>query len=424
MSVAQRMAVIAAGIVVLTAAGCVFGQRGSIAQSPPPRASGTWPMYQYGATHNAVFDEPLFHAEWQTALGDRINGGFALEGTTLYAVSFDHRLYAIDAPTGKILWNLLTDDILMSTPVYSKGILIIGSGHNGFMKPDDPVSQTWGRPEGNNVFAYSLAGKPLWKFHTEGEDMPTPAIDGDTVVFGNGDAHAYALDLTTGKQKWQIPLAGAVTMASTAIDNGVAFISSCHNAPYFCETRALDVRDGRTLWTNPNGGSDCAPAVADGLVFVNSNRNDDYHYHTGGTDIVAALDERTGTTRWTYEGEPGPYTFPGTNERQIAGTVADGALFQPIGNASRVIAFEARSGKILWNLRTWANVKMSPVVKKGRVYFGDTGGVLYAVDERNGDVIHTSSFLQPFSSAPPLIAGDTIFNAVGSIVIAMPLENV
>jgi hypothetical protein len=32
--------------------------------------------------------------------------------------------------------------------------------------------------------------------------------------------------------------------------------------------------------------------------------------------------------------------------------------------------------------------------------------------------------LQPFSSAPPLIAGDTIFNAIGSIVLAMPLENV
>ena len=319
MSVVQRTAVIAAGIAVLTAAGCVFGQRGSIAQSPPARASGTWPMYQYGATHNAVFDEPVLHADWQTGLGDRINGGFALEGTTLYAVSFDHKLYAIDAASGKILWSLQTDDILMSTPVYAKGILIVGSGHNGFMKPDDPVSQTWGRPEGNNVFAYSLAGKPLWKFHTDGEDMPTPAIDGDTVVFGNGDAHAYALDLTTGKLKWQVPLAGAVTMASTAIDNDVAFISSCHNAPYYCETRALDARDGRTLWTNPNGGSDCAPAVADGLVFVNSNRNDEYHYHTGGTDIVAAIDERTGKTRWTYEGEPGPYTFPSTNERQIAG---------------------------------------------------------------------------------------------------------
>ena len=381
-------------------------------------------MYQYNAAHNAVLDRPVLKADWQSALGDRINGGFAIDGTTLYAVSFDKKLYALDAATGKILWSTVTDDILMSTPVFAKGIIIAGSGHNGFLKMDDPVSQTWGRPEGNTVFAFTLDGKPVWKFHTDGEDMPSPAIDGDTVVFGNGDAHAYALDLATGTLKWKTALIGAVTMASTAIDGGVAFVSSCHNAPYACETRALDVATGRTLWTNPNGGSDCAPAVDGGLVFVNSNRNDEYHYHTGGTDIVAAIDERTGATRWTYESEPGPYTFPGTNERQIAGTVADSVLYQPIGNGSRVIAFEARTGKILWNLRTWADVKMSPVVTNGRVYFGDTGGVLYAVDAANGKVIHTSSFLQPFSSAPPIIAGRTIFFAVGSVVVAMPLANV
>jgi outer membrane protein assembly factor BamB len=420
----RRVGLIAIIIVALALAGFIFGQRSSTAQSPPPRSDGTWPMYQYGAAHNAVFDQPALRADYQSALGDRINGGFAIDGTTLYAVSFDRKLYALDAPTGKIRWSVATDDMLMSTPVFAKGIIIVGSGHNGFLKPDDPVSQTWGRPEGNTVFAFAADGKLVWKFHTDGEDMPTPAIDGDTVIFGNGDAHAYALDLATGKQKWQIPLAGAVTMASTTIDGGVAFISSCHNAPYVCETRALDVRNGHTLWTNPNGGSDCAPAVADGLVFVNGNRNDEVRFHTGGSDVVAAIDERTGQTRWTYESEPGPYTFPATNERQIAGTVVDGVLYQPIGNASRMIAFEASSGKILWNLRTWANVKMSPVVAQGRLYFGDISGILYAVDAKDGTVIHTSSFLQPFSSAPPLIVGDTIFVAVGPIIVATPLENV
>ncbi len=421
----RRVGLIAIIVVALALAGLVFGRRSSPAQAPQPApSSGSWPMYQYYATHNAVFDHPDLHANWQSPLGDRINGGFAIDGNTLYAASFDRKLYALDAATGRIRWSTATDDILMSTPIFAKDLIVVGSGHNGFLKPDDPVSQTWGRPEGNAVFAYGSDGKLVWKFHTPGEDMPSPAIDGDTVVFGNGDAHAYALYLSTGKLKWQTPLAGAVTMASATINNGAVFVSSCHNAPYYCETRALDLRDGHTLWTNPNGGSDCAPAVADGLVFVNGNRNDDVRFHAGGVDVVAAIDERTGQTRWTYEGEPGPYTFPATNERQIAGTFADGVLYQSIGNASRMIAFDARTGRVLWNLRTWANVKMSPVVAQGRVYFGDTGGILYAVDSKNGSVIHTSSFLQPFSSAPPLIVGDTIFVAVGPIVVAMPLKDV
>jgi len=422
MSRAKRAGSIAA-IVVALAAAAAFGLRTSSAQAPA-RAGGAWPMYQRDATHNAVFGGPKLNANWQSPLGDRINAGFALDGDTLYAASFDHKLYALEAATGKIRWSAVTDDVLMSTPVLAKGLIIVGTGQNGFLKPLDPSSQVWGRPQGNDVLAYSLDGKLVWKFHTAGENMPSPAIANDTVVFGNGDAHAYALDLATGKLKWQTALAGAVTMASTAIDGGVAFISSCHNAPYYCETRALDLRDGHTLWTNPNGGSDCAPTVAAGLVFVNSNRNDETRFHTGGVDIVAAIDEHTGETRWTYEGEPGPYTFPVTNERQIAGTFADGVLYQSIGSASRMIAFEARTGKVLWNLRTWANVKMSPVIAGGRVYFGDTGGILYNVDQQTGEVIHTSSFLQPFSAAPPLIAGDTIFFAAGPVVVAMPVADV
>ena len=425
MNRAQRTGSIAAIAIVLAAA-TAFGLRTSQAQAPTSAADAgsNWPMYQRYATHNAVLDAPKLHANYQSALGDRINAGFAFDGSTLYAASFDRKLYALEAATGKILWSVTTDDVLMSTPVFARGLIIVGSGQNGFLKPLDGSSQVWGRPQGNEVIAYTLAGKLVWTFHTAGENMPSPAIAGNTVVFANGDAHAYALDLATGKLKWQTPLAGAVTMASTAIDGGAAFISSCHNAPYYCETRALDLRDGHTLWTNPNGGSDCAPTVADGLVFVNGNRNDETRFHTGGVDIVAAIDESTGQTRWTYTGDPGPYTFPVTNERQIAATFADGVLYQPIGNTSNVIAFEARTGKILWNLRTWANVKMSPVIIGGRVYFGDNGGILYNVDQQTGQVVHTSSFLQPFSAAPPLVVGDTILFAVGPVIVAMPLADV
>lgn len=412
-------------VLALAIAGLIFGLRSSTAQSPalPAHASGSWPMYQLDATHNAVLAGPQLHANFQAALGDRINAGFAYDNGVIYATSFDHRLYAVDATTGKIRWYTLADDVLMSTPVFSKGTIVIGSGHNGFLKPKDADSQTWGRPGGNTVYGFSLDGKPLWKFHTDGEDMPSPAIDGDTVVFANGDGHTYALDLTTGKLKWKTALSGVATMASAAIDDGMVFVSSCHNAPYFCETRALDLQTGKTIWTNPNGGSDCAPAVSGGLVFVNTNR-DDPRFHTGGVDVVAALDEHTGQTHWTWESEPGPYTFPATNERQIAGTVAGGVLYQPIGNASRLVAFDATTGKVLWNLRTWADVKMSPVVTTDRLYFGDVGGVLYAVDRRTGEVLSTNSFLQPFSAAPPLIVGDTIFVAVGQVIVAMPLSGI
>jgi len=380
-------------------------------------------MYQMYASHNAVFAQPRMRANWVRELGDKINGGLAISGGIVYAVSFDRKLYALDEATGSVRWSAQTDDILMSTPVVAGGLVIVGTGHNGFLRPEDANSQIWGRPQGNDFLAYrSGDGHLAWQFHTPGENMPTPAIARDTVVFANGDLHAYALTLATGQARWQTPLPGVATMAgATIVDNDV-FISTCHNAPYVCETRALDIRDGHTIWTNPIGGSDCSPAAAYGLIFINGNRDDERRFHTGGIDIVAAIEKRTGRTVWTYAAEPGPYTFPESNERQIAGTIVDGVLYQPIGNASRVIAFDARTGRVRWNLPTWANVKMSPVVAGGHVYFGDVSGVLYKVDQRTGRVMHTSSFMQPFSTSPPIIVGNTLFIANGSLVVAMPLD--
>ena len=398
-------------------------QADSVAQEPPP--PGTWPMYQLDATHNAVLARPGLRANWLTRLGAKINGGLAISGDTLYVDSFDDHLYALDLRSGALRWDAQAQNTLMSTPVIADGAVIVGSGNNGFLKPDDAKSQIWGRPQGDDEYAFDTSDGALrWRVHTVGQDMPSPAIFGTTAILANGDLHAYALDLATGTPRWQVDLFGVATMASMTIADGMAFTSTCRNAPYACETRAFDPRTGATIWTNPYGGSDCTPTVDDGLVFVNVNRDDAAHYHTGGTDVVVAIDEHTGKTRWTYDSATGPYTFIGSNERQIAATAHDGVLYQPIGTASLVIALRERDGRLLWSARTAGVVKMSPVVDGDRLYFGDTEGILYDLDGRTGRIMHTSSYLQPFATSPPVIVGETLFIANGPFVMALPLTDI
>ena len=395
----------------------------SALEQPSPQER--WPMYQRYPTHNAVFEQRGLRLHWITPLGAKINGGLAVTDTTVYAVSFDKKLYALDRRTGAIRWTAQADNILMSTPVVQDGVVVIGSGKDGFLKPDDYTNQMWGRPEGDDVLGYSTAdGHQLWKVHTVGQNMPSAAIEAGAAIFANGDLHAYSVDLQSGKVRWSVDLPGVATMASMNVSRGLAFVSSCHNAPYACETRAIDVADGHTVWTNPYGGSDCAPTVDNGMVFVNASHDADPRFHTGGAITVAAIDGRTGKTRWTYVAPPGPYTYVASQERQIAGVASHGVLFQPIGNASRVVALDERSGKLLWTVHTSANVKMSPVVKGEVVYFGDTAGVFYRVDRKTGRVIHTTSYLQPFSTSPPVIVGDTIFIATGQAVLAVPIDEI
>lgn len=422
-----RFGLPAIAVVLIAAAALVIALRdpSSAPSAQTESSAGSWPMYQRVPSHNAIVVRPGFRANWLTKLGDKINGGLAIAGDTLYVGSFDKKLYAIDLQTGEIRWSASADNILMSTPVIEDGVVIVGSGMNGFLKPDDANSQIWGRPQGDDILAFSTTdGHLLWKFHTAGQNMPSPAIVHGTAILANGDLHAYALDVANGKKRWLTSLQGVAAMASATIDDRNVFISTCHNAPYFCETRALDVRDGRTIWTSPYGGSDCSPTVDAGLVFVNGNRDDTQRYHTGGYSVTAALDERTGRSIWVHTSEPGPYTFVGSNERQIAATAQDGVLYQPIGNASKMIAFDERSGKVLWSVRTSANVKMSPIVKDDSVYFGDTAGIFYRVDRHSGRILHTSSYLQPFATSPPVIVGDTLFVADGEYVVAVPLRTI
>ena len=391
--------------------------------APPAVAAapGRWLQYQAGPTHNPVFSGDL-RANWLTPLGGKINGGLALVSGTLYAVSFDQKLYALDPATGAIRWSQASANILMSTPVVDDGLVIAGSGKDGFLHQNDASSQVWGSPEGDEMAAFTIEGQRAWSVHTVGDDMPSPAIDGSTVVFANGDAHAYGLDLHTGAKRWTTALDGIPTMASATVAGGRMFTSFCHNAPYYCKTIALDTGSGKIVWTADTGGSDCTPTVDNGLVFVESSSIDVPPYHTGGRITVSALDIRTGHKVWFRTYPPAPFTYVASSERQIAATSVDGTLYQSITNLNRVVAFDERTGRERWTAHTSGNVKMSPVIAHGHVYFGDTEGIFYTVDAATGKLLHAGSYLQPFSVSPPIIYGKTMFVADGNMVLAVPLD--
>jgi outer membrane protein assembly factor BamB len=378
-------------------------------------------MYQYSPSHNPVFEEPDIKAQWVTKIGGRINGGLAVAGRTVYVDSFDRHLYALDIDTGRIRWKAQTGNVAMSSPVVAHGIVIVGTGRDGFLASDDSA-QIWGRPSGDNIIAFDTrSGRRLWSFHTIGEDMASPAIGGRQVAFANGDLHGYSLDLYSGRLIWKRRLAGIDTMASATIADGLAFIGICHNMPHFRETVAIRMRDGRVVWSNPNGSCDASPAVDNGIVFVDGNDEEvKTPYEQGGIDVIAAIDEVRGRTLWKHTSPPGPYTLVGSGEHAIAATAVSGVLYQSIVNADAVVAFDELTGKPLWRVSTAGPVKMSPIVTLGRVVFGDTAGVLYSVERASGDVLHTRSFRNPFSTSPPVILGQTLLVTNGDSILALP----
>ena len=402
----------------------------STESSLPPVPGNTWPMYQYANHHNAVFRGSL-QVAWGCDLGDRTNGGLALVGSTIYAGSFDHKAYAIDAKNGHILWAQRATNVLMSTPVVTHGVVVYGSGSNAVLK-DSGRTTIWGVRGGDYLFGLRLHdGKLAWSYHTLGENMPSAAIVRGLAIWSNGDMHAYAVSAKNGRLAWRVPTPGISTMASSALDGDRVFVVAARGTDFnYSVSRthilALDVNNGKTIWIAPYGGSDSAPTVGDGLVFIQGARYDQNAAHGKsvpiGQNVVYALDEKTGALRWSYAGETGYFTWIGSSEETIAGTYDDGTLYQAFPTIDRVIAFDAKTGQPRWRFTTHGQVKMSPVVAAGLVIFGDTSGALYSVNAQTGSLVHVERFNAPFSTSPPIVAGGTVIVAYGKRIVAIPLK--
>lgn len=133
-----------------------------------------------------------------------------------------------------------------------------------------------------------------------------------------------------------------------------------------------------------------APIIAGDRVFAFSRQDDN--------EVMRALDAATGKTIWetkyaaVYKPNPAATRTHGTGPKSTP-TFADGRLYT-LGMSGIVSAFDAASGKLLWQkpsppLEPLYHTAMSPVVDRGLVIVhvgGHGNGALTAFDARTGDV--------------------------------------
>jgi alcohol dehydrogenase (cytochrome c) len=163
-----------------------------------------------------------------------VNRGFAIYGDKLFKTTLDAHLIALDAKTGKLVWDVEMVDYKLGyagtvTPLVVKDKLIVGIAggefaNRGFLDaydpadgkriwrfwtipgPGEPGSETW-PPE-----VLKRGGAPTWVTGTYDPDLnliywgtgnPNPDWDGDSRPGDNLYAAAVvALDADTGKLKW------------------------------------------------------------------------------------------------------------------------------------------------------------------------------------------------------------------------------
>jgi outer membrane protein assembly factor BamB len=294
-----------------------------------------------------------FHAvKWKFATGDRVVSSPVFSDGVIYFGSDDHNVYAVDAATGRQIWKVSTLGPVASSPAVAGGIVYFTSYDGKFYAVD------------------AKNGKLKWKFATGGERryeakglhgmqpktqtiadpwdvyLSSPVVAGGMVYAGSGDGHVYALDAASGELRWKFQ-AGDVVHASPAFDSGTLYFGSWDSFFY-----AVDAASGKEKWRVKGGedpvmhnqiGFQSSPAVANGIVY------------TGCRDSnVYAIDAATGKEKWRFNNQMSwVNSSPAVVKGKVLFATSDSSLFHIADAATGKSLVKQQLKAYVFSSRRW-----------------------------------------------------------------------
>lgn len=230
----------------------------------------------------------------------------------------------------------------------------------------------------NDGFFYGLnadTGDVLWSFPLKAEGLGAPVVDGDNVYFLSANNTAYALKIASGEQVWVYNRIESTNLnvrgTAEPIILGSNLLLGFSDGAFV----ALDKARGSVIWERQLGTGirfkDVdSKAVVDGdRVYVSSYDGQLYCLSSGD-----------GRTLWSNE------------EGGYSAVTIEGDTLYYASSMGKVIALDKGSGKLIWSKKINRSIATQPVFFKGLVIYGEWDGSLRAVDARTGaEVSHYST---------------------------------
>ncbi len=267
----------------------------------------------------------------------------AIANGRLYLVNKYSNVRALDADTGKVVWDLRRDRHYKGPPSdVTAPVFVHGKVYVAFM-------------DGTLLALNAKDAKVEWRRKLPTTLQSSPLVIGHTLYIGSDKGVCFALDTATGKTRWTYQ-DQHVVKASPSYDRGMVYFADYHGGMF-----ALRASDGHKVWSTftpdlPPGGEGgfySSPAIANGLVYA--GRDD-------GT--VYALDKRDGHYSWSYDtgnymyGSPAVADVPGTKGSTVYIGSYDHHLY----------AIDALNGKLRWRYDVGGAVPGTAVVIGHTVY--------------------------------------------------------
>lgn len=322
--------------------------------SPKARPQGStsreepWPTYgrDLQRTHVAPFrHRPPFRQIWRFDVPGSIEYPPAVAYGRVYFNSRRGRFYALDAASGRAVWEKRMQHCSPASPMIAHGV-VYQSYVTALPCADAPDARGF-------VVAWDAdTGRELWR-HDSAPVESSPLLVGKLLYFGSWDGTFYSLEARTGKVRWTYDT-GAGISGSPAYDSGTVFAGSDDGHVF-----ALDALTGTLRWRAASfarfGRREyfyATPTLAYGRLYIGN---------TDGT--LYAFGAESGRLLWASRAGTYIYSAAAAWRRRIFVGTWDGYFS----------AFDAATGELLWRHEAAGGISGAPTVMAGLVYYSTFG---------------------------------------------------
>lgn len=383
------------------------------------------PIPGIGLASPIVWGDRVFVATAVSATGDAtFRTGLYGDGTSVDDLSeHSFRLYALDAATGRVVWERevhrgaptvrrhLKSSLANATPATDGERVVVLFGAVGVLA------------------AYDFAGEPVWRRDVgvldandpqsgsaEWGHASSPILYGDLVLIQGDrrkDSFLAAYRLATGEEVWRVPRPEPSTWATPNVLPGPSGDELIVNGQTI---RAYDPRSGRELWTlAPNSEIVVAtPVVGDGLAFVTAGYppvRPVYAVRPGhrGDLTLPAGERASAAVAWSH-GRGGTY---------IPTPILYRGILYTCNNNGVLTAYRASTGEQLSHTRlsaAGASFAASPVAADGRLYIaGETGEVYVLAAGPEPELLGIYPMGEPVMATPAIAGGLLVVRTLGHV---------
>lgn len=380
---------------------------------------------------NLAWRVPIGSRSTPVVFGDRVYL-YTTDGT---GDTVQERLVALDANSGKVVWERHFNVFLSDVPAHRAGWA------SPAVDPETGVIYTFG--VGALLNAVNADGSVLWErslseefgfITTHGGRTVAPLVEGDLVIvsglnvgwgdLGRGGNRWFAFDKQSGELVWvsspqkkhyDTNMSQPVV---TTVDGERILIAGGTDGTM----HAMQVTTGVPVWEYEYSKRAIltAPLVHDGVVLLTHSEE---NLGTNQMGMVAALNPQGRGTltndalKWSLHGFEGGFSSP----------VTDGERLYHVDNGAVLAAFDLTDGRQLYEKELGTIQRGSPVLADGKLYVGTQNGRVYilrpsasGVEVLDEDWLGSQQDPEPITASPAVsggrvfISSETATYAIGS----------